>query len=77
MQNLIIGERYKLKHPTGYWEGEVTIAGFWGKNIKISDVTVYGKNRQEVEDFFKNKGASLNGDVPWNFELIDFTLENE
>lgn len=80
MQDLIVGERYYVKHGQGNWEGEVTFVGrtrdlsFRVKDIKVT------KGSQGVLDYYKNKGfkTTLHGSQTfWNFELVNITLENE
>lgn len=78
MQNLIVGERYYLIHPTGYWQGEATIVGYTDNgDIKIKDVEVFGENKVEVEEYFKEEKGALNGQSEWSPKLVDFNLENE
>lgn len=77
MQNLIVGERYSIKHPDGYWAGDVTYTGYEnGFGIKEVDVT---KGDEFVHNYFKEKGntANLNGGSNWNWELVNFSLEND
>lgn len=77
MQNLIVGERYSIKHQDGLWAGDVTYTGY-DNGFGIKDVNVT-KGDTFVHMFFKERGnvTNLSGDSDWSWELVNFSLENE
>lgn len=81
MQNLIVGERYYVKHRQGIWEGEVTFYGIKGALLLVKDINVTGGNGKEyVSDYYQhNENKTELGGAPewWGFEPVNFSLENE
>ena len=76
MQNLIVGERYSVKHPDRYWEGDVTYLGY-ENGFKVGSVNVT-KGDAVVQNFFAEMGiASLSGLSDWSWEEINICLENK
>ena len=82
MQDLIVGERYYIKHRNGVWNGEVTYLGIndWGE-IKVEDVNVLDFDPcYNVKELWKETGfKGTIGGTPewWGFELVNISLENE
>ena len=76
MQNLIVGERYSVKHPDGNWEGDVTYLGYEnGFNIGSVNVT---KGNEFVKTYFKERvTTNLNGLSDWSWEELNICLENK
>lgn len=90
MKNLIVGERYKVKHRQGNWEGEVTFDGHLPPDaddedgqhrLKVRDIVVTGgEDVERATNYYRKKGFKtiLYGTPKWwSFELLNFTLENE
>lgn len=77
--NLIVGERYYVKHGTGNWEGYVTFDGWHNDLMKVIDIDVV-KCEDEQRQYYKEKGCkSMLGGTPewWGFEPVILSLENE
>lgn len=82
MQDLIVGERYYIKHRDGIWKGQVTYLGITDfGSIKVKDVNVLGFDPsykiKEMWEFLEYKGVLGGTPEWWGFELVDISLENE
>lgn len=86
MQDLIVGERYYVKHGTGNWEGEVTFEGTQenvmnGVLLIVSDIKVTGGTDKlsAIKHFHSQGNRAKLGSTPewWGFEPVNFSLENE
>lgn len=53
MQDLIVGERYHVKAPNGYWSGEVTYLGRNAEEDFVVKDVIVKKGDDVVQGFFK------------------------
>lgn len=79
MQNLIVGERYYVKHRQGVWEGIVTFDGWHKDLMKVKDIDLIKAEEFARAAYSENGFKTKLGGTPewWGFELVNFSLENE
>ncbi len=79
MQDLVVGERYYVKHGMGAWEGFVTFDGWHRDLMKVKDIELI-QGGKDVREHYERQGFKTKiGGTPewWGFELVNFSLENE
>lgn len=79
MQDLIVGERYYVKHRRGIWEGFVTFDGWHKRLMKVKDIDLIKAEEFARELYIKQGFKTELGGTPerWGFEPVNFSLENE
>lgn len=79
MRDLIVGERYCVKHKGGIWEGFVTFDGWHNHLMKVKDIELTKADAFARKHFIKQGFKERLGGTPefWGFEPVNFSLENE
>lgn len=76
MQDLVVGERYKVSHPSGCWGGECTVTKVshgvvFYKDMKVTNSHGIGES---VIQFLEKEWNQLTGFL---FEPVHYNLENK